>query len=132
MFGDEVEDLRLDLSGFNTPLGDLVSGGEWRGKETGVGGGGEEEPSSSLKWKVGLVRLVGSAPREVNAPERTGCIVGMQNTKREIGSYNIMYQFLLPYREGSLPSFLLTPLYVNRQVILSGIHSFYYILSNNV
>lgn len=83
MFGDEVEDLRLDLSGFNTPLGDLVSGGEWRGKETGVGGGGEEEPSSSLKWKVGLVRLVGSAPREVNAPERTGCIVGMQNTKRE-------------------------------------------------
>lgn len=51
MCGDELEDLRLDLSGFNTPLGDLVRGGECRGgKGTAVGGGGgEEEPSSSLK-----------------------------------------------------------------------------------
>ena len=37
MLGDELEDLRLDLSGFKTPLGDLVSGGEWRaGKGTAM------------------------------------------------------------------------------------------------
>jgi hypothetical protein len=47
MLGDELEDLRLDLSGFSTPLGDLVRGGEWReGKGTAMGGEMSKEPSS--------------------------------------------------------------------------------------
>lgn len=50
ILGDELDDLRLDLSGFNTPVGDLVRGGELRGGKGTAGGGDiswEEEPSSS-------------------------------------------------------------------------------------
>lgn len=74
MFGDEMEDLRLDLSGFTT-VGDLVREGECKGEVRGKGTAisfisFEEEPSSSSRWKVGgLVGVrLGSAPREVNAP----------------------------------------------------------------
>lgn len=73
MWGDELHDLRLDLSGFNTPLGDLVRVGECRGGKGTARVGDkswDEEPSSSSKWKVGLLVEVrrGRAPRETNAP----------------------------------------------------------------
>lgn len=53
MFGDELEDLRLDLSGFNKG-GGRVRGGECKGEVRGKGTAVEdssfdEEPSSSLK-----------------------------------------------------------------------------------
>ena len=51
MLGDELEDFRLDLRGFNTPVGDLVRGGDCRGGK-GIAMGAiscDEEPSSSLK-----------------------------------------------------------------------------------
>ena len=52
IFGDELDDLRLDFSGFNT-VGDLVNEGEFkgevvRGKGTAIGeSSAEDEPSSS-------------------------------------------------------------------------------------
>lgn len=83
MLGDEREDLRLDLSGFNTPDGDLVRGGEWRGGKGTAVGVGDEEPSSSSKWKVGRLVEVrrGRAPRDANAPPCWGNIVGCKNQK---------------------------------------------------
>lgn len=113
MLGDEFEDLRLDLRGFNAPDGDLVRGGECKGgKGTAMGDTSwEEEPSSSLKWKVGRLWLRrGSAPREVNAPlscERTEDIVGCKTQNTSIictDSISI---------SGSISFYLLTPLRSN-------------------
>jgi hypothetical protein len=73
MLGDELEDLRLDLSGFNTDVGLGREGeckGDVRGKGTAMRDSSvEEEPSSSSKWKVGRFGVrCGRAPRETNGP----------------------------------------------------------------
>jgi hypothetical protein len=125
MLGDELEDLRLDLSGFNTDEGLGREGeckGDVRGKGTAMGDSSvEEEPSSSSKWKVGRLGVrCGRAPRETNGPALCSewNIVGAYFQNQVIickDSPSISGRSQLPF------SLHLAPPYVNLKSILSNV-----------